>query len=321
MHFLHIHLLVNPHAGSGKGKKIKEQIENLLHLKKIPYTVYESDYAGHVPVLIHQLLEKNVLYPFRTSNKKSLFPLLVVLGGDGTLHEAINSFPEDKRDIPIAYIPCGSGNDFARGAGISRKPQRALEQILSTSQPTCHPIIHYIENNSGKTGFFVNNIGIGLDAAIVANASDSKHKQKLNKYNLGSFSYIQSIFSVLKQQKSFPTTIIFDQEKIYFPKTFLCTATNHPYFGGGVAIVPTASLTNEAIDLIIIEKPKLFKLLHFAILIIFKKHLQSKDIIHITSKQIRIQTKVPQFGQADGEVLGSHAFDFTFTVASQKFWF
>ncbi|MET3682691.1 diacylglycerol kinase family enzyme [Alkalibacillus flavidus] len=36
---------------------------------------------------------------------------LVVLGGDGTLQEVIHGL---KADIPIAFIPLGTGNDFAR---------------------------------------------------------------------------------------------------------------------------------------------------------------------------------------------------------------
>ena len=48
-------------------------------------------------------------------NSEMLYPLLVVIGGDGTLHQVVSSLQESEKNIPLGYIPAGSGNDFARG--------------------------------------------------------------------------------------------------------------------------------------------------------------------------------------------------------------
>lgn len=37
-------------------------------------------------------------------------------------------------------------------------------------------------------------------------------------------------------------------------KKLLCTITNHPFFGGGVKLVSEASVFNQSIDAIILEK-------------------------------------------------------------------
>jgi diacylglycerol kinase family enzyme len=41
--------------------------------------------------------------------------MIVACGGDGTIHEVINGmlFRSDKKRVPIAIIPNGSGNDMA----------------------------------------------------------------------------------------------------------------------------------------------------------------------------------------------------------------
>jgi diacylglycerol kinase family enzyme len=52
---------------------------------------------------------------------------LIAVGGDGTLHEVVNGmmFRKDKKRIPIAFIPNGSGNDTCRAIGV-----HSIEQAL-----------------------------------------------------------------------------------------------------------------------------------------------------------------------------------------------
>ena len=42
---------------------------------------------------------------------------LAIAGGDGSIHESINGmlYRKDKKKLPIALLPNGSGNDFAYG--------------------------------------------------------------------------------------------------------------------------------------------------------------------------------------------------------------
>ena len=53
--------------------------------------------------------------------------LLIVYGGDGTLHGAI---PEAvKWEVPVALLPAGTTNVLARELGIPRDPERALSMV------------------------------------------------------------------------------------------------------------------------------------------------------------------------------------------------
>ena len=49
------------------------------------------------------------------------FAVLVAIGGDGTLHEAINGMMSrtDGKKIPVAFIPNGTGNDTCNSIGIA----------------------------------------------------------------------------------------------------------------------------------------------------------------------------------------------------------
>ncbi len=87
----------------------------------------------------------------------------------------------------------------------------------------------YEEKISEKKGIAVNNFGIGLDAAIVHATNHSSTKKRLNKYNLGSFSYLFSILRALFTQKGFPILVDAGGKQLNFSNAFLCTATKHPF--------------------------------------------------------------------------------------------
>jgi diacylglycerol kinase (ATP) len=57
---------------------------------------------------------------------------LVVAGGDGTLHLALRALHADGRlaDTPLGLVPLGTGNDFARSAGVPLEPGEAARRIL-----------------------------------------------------------------------------------------------------------------------------------------------------------------------------------------------
>ena len=43
---------------------------------------------------------------------------IVVVGGDGTVHEVVQGIVE--RKVELAVIPTGTGNDFVRSLGIAK---------------------------------------------------------------------------------------------------------------------------------------------------------------------------------------------------------
>lgn len=55
---------------------------------------------------------------------------LVVLGGDGTFHEAVEGVLQSKQNIPILYIPAGTCNDMATNVGYQKNLKEYIQKSM-----------------------------------------------------------------------------------------------------------------------------------------------------------------------------------------------
>lgn len=306
----HFYIILNQVAGTGRAQKIWPQIETVLKQRGISYELQISSYPGHTTRIAYQFAR------FKRTNQ-----VLLIIGGDGTLNQAINGVQNaGKTDIPIAYLPCGSGNDFARGIGLNSDPLQALEQILATSAPVNIDLGVYHDALKDETGYFVNNVGIGFDASVVSITNNSKSKRFLNKCHLGSLSYVFSLIQAFTSQDAFQVTVKANGSVKNFSRGFLVTTTNHPYFGSGVPIMPSARVDDQKLDLVVIEKLNVFFFCYLFIMMLMGKHTRYKAVHHFRADDLVVRTQTLEFGQVDGEEMGSRAFDMHFNVTSQPFW-
>ena len=317
----HYHLLINPAAGSGNARQTAELIIQLLDDGDYTYTPYYTKKAGDERTLVARLQELLTPWESEPADPPEVFHLLVVIGGDGTLHGVVNELFLLGRTLPVSYIPAGSGNDFARGIGLSRDPQTAFNQLTQAKVPQKLNVLVYEEAIKEEMGIVLNNVGIGLDALVVATTNASTSKKMLNKYHLGSASYAFYVLKALFTQKTFPILVEVNGQELAFERAFLCTTTNIPYFGGGIPIAPMADPKKEVVDLVVVEKPNLLAILHFLFQLIRKKHTKNKHYQHFSSSKLRIVSVVPQPGQADGEILGERSYDLYFSTAEQYIWY
>lgn len=303
-------MIINPAAGSGKGRQVWQVVEQALLARHISYAAHVSQGPGQPREICHQLLKDPSFNP----------TCLIVVGGDGTLHEVITGLiqAEQAHPVPVAYIPAGTGNDFARGYGISTKPLQALQQILDNRQARLINVAQF--DNHGQTGIFLNNFGIGFDAAIVHQTNASKMKQFLNHHHLGSLSYISKAIGVLIHQPAFPVKVTIDGQHYHFPKGFLVVASNHPYIGGGIKVAPDQKVNQAELELVVLEKHDPLNLLGSILLFAGGKVAHSRFAHIFRGKTIAYQTFSAQDGQIDGEELPAQAFNLQLSCRSYPFW-
>lgn len=116
------YFIVNPNARSGKGRLIWQKVCRIMNEKRLPYEALFTEKKGEAAKLAREAAERDEA---AEQNK-----IIVAMGGDGTISEVLDGI-WNHPEVTFAFIPIGSGNDFARGLGISSNWRKALAGILS----------------------------------------------------------------------------------------------------------------------------------------------------------------------------------------------
>ncbi|MGN1147837.1 MAG: diacylglycerol/lipid kinase family protein [Lachnospiraceae bacterium] len=295
------HIIVNPASRSGRGRHIwKEIIEPALSDKDISYKVYFSEKPGDVVKLA-----RIITAPFADTGDNMMDACrLIILGGDGTVNEALQGISSCCRVI-IGYIPTGSSNDLARDVGVPKNPLEALERILSIDDNAdiVRPMDRGIVKTQNAERSFAVSTGLGFDAAVCEEAMNSKIKDTLNRLKLGKLTYLGiAIKQLFAARKVSCDLYLDDKEPIHIKKLLFIASMTHRFEGGGFKFCPTADYTDGIFDLCVVGNlPKLIILLALPTAF-FGKHFLFPGIDHYRARHIRIKTSAPLWLHTDGEV-------------------
>ena len=111
-----VHLFLNPTAGRGRAGKRERRIVELLGGSKLPVELHRSSDVGDLEAKIRRHVEAGQ-------------SLIVVAGGDGSVHEAVNGIMAGAGTARLGVIPTGTGNDFAKASDISLDWERATRLL------------------------------------------------------------------------------------------------------------------------------------------------------------------------------------------------
>ena len=292
------YILANPNAGSRKGERSLKLLLPFLEKEGLSYKLFATEHTGQEAAFIQKILEE-----------KTTDDQLIILGGDGTISLALNALPDD---LSFGYIPSGSGNDFARSLGLSFDPIQAFKNIRQNRD---FYVMHY--KSQSFSGYALNNVGIGLDAAIVKATNEGRMKTILNSLKLGRLSYFLTALHVLFTKKPFEISVYNMKNAFKFDNAFLLTFTKHPYFGGGIQIAPEATNLSQEIHLVELDRysiPKIFTLIPS---VLKGKHLENNLFHHSVSTVAAVTSQSVQPVQIDGESFTIQAND-TLTLTSEK---
>lgn len=221
--------IVNPIAGNGRARRVFSKIRKSKLYHQIEVTCFFTEYSGHAEEIARSI----------ASQLRNRIKSVIVIGGDGTLHEVVNGLAAHSEKIPITFIPGGSGNDFARGFRVHKKPLDILQSIITKQKKTPYWLGTYQTDHTSKR-VFVNSIGFGFDAEVTQRANRAWYKSVFNFFGLGRFSYIVALIQTLHRFKPMKIELEMDGENKSLSNCWMVTIANHPYYGGGMKIIPDA---------------------------------------------------------------------------------
>lgn len=234
---------------------------------------------------------------------------VIALGGDGVIHEVASGLmrrPADRRPV-LGVIPVGSGNDYARTLGISRKVDEACAQLLEARTLA-------VDVGCVNDHWFLETLSFGLDAAIAIDTVE----RRVRTGRTGTALYMESgIDQLLHHLKLYRYRASFDGGQPVESEAIMFAVQMGPYYGSGFKICPDARVDDGLLDICIAHPPAGVA----RALFIF---LRAKDGGHTGFKQIemlRCGSLHVEFDQAppaqiDGERIEGRTFDVTVEQAA-----
>jgi YegS/Rv2252/BmrU family lipid kinase len=288
-------VILNPNAGKGKGKAMFTRVEKLLKAQGLAFDVFETTGPGHATELARTAVARNC-------------PLVVAVGGDGTVRETVNGLVGSSAVMGI--VPIGSGNDFIKSTGIPRdlasacavvKNGRVREFDLGRIGPTC----------------FANAVGVGYDALVVVEANRIRWLRGLPLYLAAVLRAIVrfdcpltsiELLDVRPAQVKDRTVLDFDTLpaepfRRWDQAILLIACANGHHYGGGFHIAPGARADDGWLEVCVIDHVTRLQILEKLLYVIKGTHAQLPEVRFYRARRIRLKSKSVLYVQADGDLL------------------
>jgi len=173
--------------------------------------------------------------------------MVVVVGGDGTVNEAVCGLVNS--DVILGIIPTGSGNGISRTLGIPLNPSEACRVIAEGES-------RRIDVGLLNGHHFLGVAGVGYDALV-----GYLFEQKWGKQR-GLWSYFLSALVGYFQYRPYPIQLQIGRETRSVAP-LLVTIANTTQFGGGAIIAPQAEPDDGLFDICIIHHLNLIQALYY----------------------------------------------------------
>ncbi len=276
-------VIANPRAGRGRGARVLEQVEEELKHRGVRHETALSAWAGHAVEIAEQAARDGLAG-------------LVLVGGDGTLFEALNGMRKAGRMLPVAQIPIGTGNSFIKDLGIE-STQDGLSAFHGGK--TRRVDIGMMRSSAGSFSF-ANLVGAGFVADVAARASFFKF--------LGDTSYKIGVLMELALLRSRQCRIRADGKDLVREAIFV-EVCNSRKTGGDMIMAPDAVLDDGVFDVVIAKAMDRRTLLRLFPLIFTGEHVKDPHVETFTCTSLHLEFDPPQRVTPDGELLGTTPLD------------
>ncbi len=287
-------LVVNSKAGKGRASKLANQFEELLNSNNLPYEIIkESTYEDTVT-------------KYRLSIASGKFNKVIAIGGDGLVNLCLQEIAE--RNIGLAVVPAGTGNDFARAVGSHKKNVDTIFNFIASQDPTSIDL-GLVTGDFGRR-WYVQVLSTGFDALVNNLANRITWPRGQIKYTLATI-------LTLARFNPISYELIID-DKTVKQNLMLLSVANGETYGGGMRICPDASNSDGIFDILLVHPVSKIVLLTIFPKVFAGKHVPHPKIEIIRAKNIKLSANASAF--ADGEFVSKLPIEIANVQNALKTW-
>ncbi|MGH7477365.1 MAG: diacylglycerol/lipid kinase family protein [Longimicrobiales bacterium] len=230
-----IRIIVNPTAGGGRARNVAASLVEHLRRRGDSCVLSETRERGHALLLAREAVRERP----RT---------VVAAGGDGTVHEVANglllgAYEHGRPPPPLAVLPIGTGNDFAKLIGATRDPHAVADMLRASSVRWLDAgIVEWREDRE----YFVNGMGLGVDVEVV------RQIERLPRFR-GVTGYLIGAVRALTRYRPIELELRIDGA-LERTRIMMVAVTNGYCIGGGFRMCPAARPDDGKLDVCVVRE-------------------------------------------------------------------
>ena len=275
-----VHVILNPKSGGGRGARLREEIQRELSARGVDVVLLETRFAGHARDLALEAVANGAT-------------LVAAAGGDGTIHDVANGLLRSERRVPLAIIPGGTGNDFAKVVPGASSRNSAFDVI---ARPAFQDFdAGFVEWNNGSE-YFVNGMGTGIDVEVVRQILKLPRLPGAIKYLLGLLRAL-AVYQPVTLRAALPGEVIERSVMMFAIGNGICQ-------GGGFYLTPHARPDDAVLELCVVREIPLWRVAVVLPLVLRGTHGKHPVVTMRGFTNLRFDAldATPLFFQLDGEL-------------------
>ncbi|HHW79236.1 MAG TPA: YegS/Rv2252/BmrU family lipid kinase [Acholeplasmataceae bacterium] len=267
-------LIYNPKSGKQKFYKKVPKIKKYFDKMNLSLDIYASSD-------IEELMNKG-------EQAASIYDVIIVSGGDGTINLIVNGIMKSKIKPIIAVLPSGTANDIAATLGMGRRIKRNLNLITKQS-----PV--KMDVNMLNDKYFVYTTAAGIFTRI---------SYDVPRKNIRRFGYFAYLYAGAKDIfRKYPLKMKIESEEGIHEDEYMLVLGLSSRRVGGMFLnrFSNSKLNDGKFELRLFKNNNFFRILKLVLFFISAGLYKTSKDIHLESSYFKIQANEDVVWNIDGE--------------------
>ncbi|CEA02986.1 Diacylglycerol kinase [Jeotgalicoccus saudimassiliensis] len=266
-------IIINKTSGMGKKARLEEALIRNLKSQNYEPVIKYTEPTGF----------ENILAAHAAS-----IDLIVAAGGDGTISELVSILGKHNINLPVAVIPAGTVNDFARANNIPLNPILAAKELDTTRTKT----IDTIKINDTYAGYMV---AFGNFMTSFAKVNSSV------KNKVGRIAYLIKGIKTLIKLNPYRVSIKIDKLEMETDSVFTLVSKISSV-GSVEKLLPEAKPDDGLLHILNIEPINIKDIVQLIYMAFTGNITNHRKVMYLTADQVEIQTSDLKEMNIDGDL-------------------
>lgn len=271
-------VILNPVSGTADAASVRAELDRALRARGVAFEIRETEGEGDA---------------FAWARDAADVDLVLAVGGDGTVMEAMSGLIHADDPVPLAQLPTGTANLLAVALGLPSDPEEAVAIALEGAVVPFD--VGYLPQ---RERYFALAVGAGWNAEVVRDAS------RPLKRRLGSLAYVWTGLRNLFRLRPSRVRLWLDDEERELRAHSVMIINVGDVAGAAFRAGHGVDPHDGKLDLAVLSAHTFLGLLRLGVRLFTQDLRANADAEHFAVERVRLEATPPLSVQIDGEYVG-----------------